>query len=153
MKRKRKPKHDHEVSKRRKVDSGAVDQSTWPLLRQYYPKVLTLRQHLASRLSKTSKKRQRKLSHYGVTQDPGDVDESLVNLLDHTIIGTFNHIEIADVDAIDRDITVFTQQLSESTATISPTQSAFKQSEVGQKTILPLLRFLRVSSHISQAAY
>lgn len=65
--------------------------------------------------------------------DDIEVDDALVRLLDETIVGTFSSTETVELDAIERDITVFTQQLSDSTTAISPTQGALKQSEVGRK--------------------
>lgn len=133
MKRKRKNHRDQRVDKRQKVDHHVNGQPTWALLRYYYPKVLTLRYYLVSTLSK-SKKRQRKVLHYGLDSDRSattDSDATVAKLLDSTVIGSPNQTEVPDLESIDKDITLFTQQLSESTATISPTQGALKQSEVG----------------------
>lgn len=133
MKRKRGPRADHHASKRAKVDPQSQDQPTWPLLRCYYPNVSTLRQYLASKLAKTSKKRSRVLSRYGRdTLDgvDGSADAALSRLLDKTVVGSFAAAQSVDLDAIEKDISVFTQQLSDSTTSISPTQGALKQSEV-----------------------
>ena len=148
MKRKRKASRDHSAAKRQKVGNDSKEPPTWPLLRQYYPKVLTLRQHLVSRLSK---KRRKKVLHYGL--DPNVTTESntnvsLVHLLDSTAVGTFNHIEISDFEGIDKEITVFTQQLSESSTTITATQGALQQCEVGSRNAffpLSLACFLSLS--------
>lgn len=135
MKRKRKHDGGQRAAKRAKTDAKAHDPPTWPLLRYYYPNVSTLRHYLAARLSKTLRKRGRALLRYGNSRKHDDsavVDEAVVKLLDETIIGSFNGTEAVDVDAIEKDITVFTQQLSDSSSTITPTQGVFKQSEVGR---------------------
>ena len=54
-----------------------------------------------------------------------------MKLLDETVVGSFGKGEDVEIETIERDITVFTQQLSDSTTTISPTQGALKQAEVG----------------------
>ena len=137
--KKRKRRGDHRVEKRQKIIENVSGHPTKPLLLQYYPEVLTLRQYLVSRLARSSKKRQRKLLQYGIDRDRNVhtvADSSVVKLLDTTIVGTFKHSEINNVESIEKDITIFTQQLSGSTATITPTQGAFKQSEVGYGTSL-----------------
>ena len=118
--------------------------------------MLTLRDYLVSKLSKSSKKRQRKLLRYGRNCTGGveaNSDASVAQLLDSTVVGSFNHAEIRDVESIDKDITIFTQQLSESDATISPTQGALQQSEVGigiglciSQTFYPLLSSSRTNA-------
>lgn len=133
MKRKRKTERDSSVLKRLKTDQQSLGRSTWPLLCCYYPNVLTLRQYLVGTLSK-AKKRQRKVHHYGKDNDknsPAEVDDALTSLLDSIVVGTSNQIDDLNVEGLDKDITLFTQQLSESTATITPTQGALKQPEVG----------------------
>lgn len=134
MKRKRKARGDQLPSKRSKIDTQPHDQPAWPLLRYYYPNVSTLRQYLAARLSKTSKKRCRTLLRYGQNAPDGMVvneDQCLVKLLDEIVVGSFTSTESVGLEAIEKDITVFTQQLSDPSITISPTQGALKQSEVG----------------------
>ena len=136
MKRKRKPHAEVRANKRHKA-KYINSFPTKPLLLQYYPHVLTLRHYLASKLSKSSKKRQKRLLHYG---NANDADQRLVTLLDKTIIGSFGGAELVEAVSIDKDLTVFTQQLSESSATITPTQGALEQSEVGSITVtLPFL--------------
>ena len=136
MKRKRKnaPSTDGAAAKRAKNNHGATLQATTPLLRQFYTQVLTLRQYLAARLAKHSKKRRRKVLQYGVRQDGDEEDlteQTVDRLLDTTVVGVLNGIHESDMDTIEIDITVFTQQISDSTITISPTQGSLKQSEVG----------------------
>jgi len=135
MKRKRKRRATEPVVKKQKLNSAVNSEATLPLLRQYYPQVLTLRNYLASRLSKASKKRRRKVLHYGLPssdRDDSSPDPVVVRLLNTTFIGAFNNVNESDLESIDKDISVFTQQLSNSTTSISPTQGALKQSEVGR---------------------
>ncbi|KAK5122386.1 hypothetical protein LTR85_003970 [Meristemomyces frigidus] len=132
MKRKRKSSSAGEANKKPKLDRAASSEATLPLLRQYYPQVLTLRHYFATRLSKASKKRRRRVLQYGLSQQGNaheSVDPAVTRLLDTTIVCTFNQLNVTDLESIDTDITVFTQQLSDSTTTISPTQGALKQSE------------------------
>lgn len=133
MKRKRKTSRDQRADKRQKTENSTNGQATWPLLRHFYPKVLTLRQYLVWALSK-SKKRQKKLLHYGTDSHGSQTASSnpdVVKLLDTTVIGTSSQAEVIDSEAIDREILIFTQQLSACSATITPTQGAMKQFEVG----------------------
>lgn len=135
MKRKRRATRDERAEKRRKLDDAIENQPSWPLLRCYYPRVVTLRQYLAAKLSK-SKKRQRKLLAYGLDDNAESLNGSnkaLVELLDTTIVGAADHIKTNHAcESIDKDITLFTQltqQLSGCTSTVSPSQGIFKQNE------------------------
>jgi len=118
--------------KRARVEASSSALPTVTLLRHYYPHVLTLREYLASRLSNGSKKRSRRLLRYGSSDDNSEADESVVNLLDNIYVGCFDHCNVADYERIEGDISVFTQQVEQSDATISLTQGAFQQSEVGR---------------------
>lgn len=142
MKRKSKPQRVERAEKRRKSESQPTSQPTWPLLRHYYPKLLTLRQYLVWSLSK-SKKRQRNLLHYGLNNGKDastSVDASVVELLDSVVVGTPHEAETLDPESIDKDITLFTQQVSDSSiGTITPTQGALKQTEVGWRFDLALV--------------
>lgn len=134
MKRKRRSHSERQATKKVKTEpTGSQDRPTWPLLRYYYPEVTTLRRYLAAKLSKTSKKRSRALLHYGQPASSNDAaqDVALTHLLDSTVVGSFTTTEGLDLDAIERDLTVYTQQVSDSTTAISATQGVLKQSEVG----------------------
>ncbi|KAH9844449.1 Telomerase ribonucleoprotein complex - RNA binding domain [Teratosphaeria destructans] len=139
MKRKRAPNGaDRCTSKRVRHDADAELHLAAPLLRQYYPNVTTLRQYLASRLSKTSRKRRKRLlrsSSQGSQKSEPGLD-ALAKLLDTTLVGAFNHVSEAVDETIDRDITIFTQQISDSTTDIS----ALKQSEIVDFVIWLLFR-------------
>ena len=59
------------------------------------------------------------------------MDPNVVKLLDEIVVGTSSQAEVIDYNSIDKDILLFTQQLSGCSATITPTQGALKQYEVG----------------------
>ncbi|KAF2766008.1 hypothetical protein EJ03DRAFT_391235, partial [Teratosphaeria nubilosa] len=143
MKRKRaQNRADRCTSKRVRYDANAELHLTAPLLRQYYPNVTTLRQYLASRLSKASRKRRKRLLRLSGqdSQDSEPGDDALAKLLDTTLVGAFNHVGEAVDETIARDISIFTQQISDSTTEISPTQGALKQSEIVDFVIWLLFR-------------
>lgn len=130
MKRKRKSHTIQRAEKRQRCDNDSRPSLSCPLLRQYYPEVLTLRQYLASR---SSKKQRRKLLQYGLPSRGGDVlnaDPKLTFLLDKTIVGTFERVPATDDAQIDREVSVFTQQLEESSILSGLTQGTPKQTEV-----------------------
>jgi hypothetical protein len=64
-------------------------------------------------------------------QSPCDL--ALARLLDTTVIGTTRaSIDLAS-NRIDADISAYTQQITEHATILSPTQGAFKQTEVGRR--------------------
>jgi len=130
MKRKRKTSNAETAVKKSKTATNSISCPTAALLRQYYPHVSTLREYLVSRLSKGSKQTSRHLLRYGDGSQPDD-DTAVIQLLDKTLIGCFDQSSVVNYESIDHDISVFTQQLSECSEVIGPTQGAFKQSEVG----------------------
>jgi telomerase reverse transcriptase len=124
MKRKRASKAQR-ATKKPKLDDDP--QPSHPLLRKYYADVVTLRQYLVSRLKK---KRRRRLQQYG--QDPSTSEAAVSQLLDVTVVGTFGPVHVQDESIIvEEDISMFTQQLSDSGVTSSLTSGSLKQSEVG----------------------
>lgn len=127
MKRKRSSGAAQKATKKQKLDAKSDQQPSYPLLRKYYADVVTLRQYLASRLKK---KRRRRLQQYG--QDVSSSDAAVSQLLDVTIVGTFGPVlQQEESIIVEEDISVFTQQLSDSGAPSSLTPGTFKQSEVG----------------------
>ncbi|KAI7675364.1 hypothetical protein KC318_g994, partial [Hortaea werneckii] len=117
--------------------------ATLPLLRHYYPEVLSLRQYLASRGHGTPRKRRRKILQYGSSNDAVNhcqAEPALVHLLDTTFIGIPNGVHPVAVEDVDRDITIFTQQVNDSTTSISATQGALKQEEIVDFAIWQLFR-------------
>lgn len=131
MKRKRKTAACQHTDKRQKTDSPASHPSQ-PLLKRYYPQVVTLRQYLASRLSK---KARRRLQQYGRDPTSGtQVDSEVIHLLDAALVGSFKPVHLDASSFIEEDITLFTQQLTASDTTVSLTPGEFKQNEVGYAT-------------------
>lgn len=131
MKRKRKNHGDERATKRQKNAARSQDPPTWPLLRQYYPQVTTLRRYLASKLSG---KRRKKILQYEIkaTNDSeSEEDLAVTSLLNDIVVGSFKHDESSrNVDVFDKDLTVFTQQLSNSTAATSSSPNGLNHSEV-----------------------
>lgn len=138
MKRKRSGEND-KVPGNKRARKGEHQRhkvsSECPVLPLYYSHVLTLREYLLSRLSKASKARRRLLAHYGDSEDSVEIRK----LLDETIVGTFNAKSDAHEQQLqasqEQELSIFSQQISESTARSSP-GSARSQSEVG--TVLNL---------------
>ena len=132
MKRKRVSKASNHLDKRRRVDGTGSQQRCVhpmvPLLKQYYHEVLTLRHYLTSRLPKTSKKRRRRLMRY---ETEPDQDHAVTSMLDTILVGTTKYVSNEELDKLDNDITVFTQQLSDSDITIGASTGRLKQAEVG----------------------
>lgn len=93
-----------------------------PVLQRFYPQLLTLRHYLLSVLPISSKNRRRKLAQLGrpiaANNAPSACgsDVELGQLLDSTVIGGFETPKSEDsehgVRERDRDIEIFTQQLS-----------------------------------------
>lgn len=127
MKRKRQSREAQRVKKRAKTENDPFRRPTHALLRQYYPEVVSLRQYLASRLSK---KRRRRLQQYGRDATTSDVT-AISHLLDNVLVGTFKHVQVDDSSFLDEDITLFTQQVSDADTGLHLTPGHFKQSEVG----------------------
>ncbi|KXT00977.1 hypothetical protein AC578_8192 [Pseudocercospora eumusae] len=136
MKRKRQSRQAQRANKRVKTEDGSSRRPTNALLQQYYPEVVTLRQYLASRLSK---KRRRRLQQYGrdITT-PGVTAVS--HLLDSVLVGAFKHVQLDESSFLDEDITIFTQQVSDADASLHLTPGHFKQSEIVDFVIWALFR-------------
>jgi hypothetical protein len=140
MKRKRKAPRVDRVEKRQKMNGDGNGQHPWALLRQYYPNVGTLRHYLISRLRRTSKNRAKRVLQYGVDDHFGsfrevrsEAEKEVIRLLDGVAVGTFSRARQDDVEPdLDKDIGIFTQQVSDSISSIGPTQGALKQNEVGR---------------------
>lgn len=133
MKRKRKSREPGDAKRRRLLESHDADSPTAALLRVYYPAVLTLRKYLASQLAKGHKQRGKKILRFGLrTGVQDEATAAIVELLDATIVGCPDGRAASSVERenLDLDLSFYTQHLTASTASISPTQAAFKQSEV-----------------------
>jgi len=133
-KRKRQPRKANASIKRQRTGDNKQNPIV-PLLRQYYHEVQSLRNYLVSRLPKSSKKRRRRLLHYGLQSAQDEsilVDDGTVQLLDKIQVGTSKHIgNREEVEQLDEEISVFTQQVSESDISITPRSRELRQSEVG----------------------
>lgn len=153
MKRKRRHTLAEPSHKCLKLDGDSELHFASPLLRVYYPHVATLRHYLASKLSKNGRKR---ILQYGVCQPGMDVadtpDPAVADLLDSVLVGALSRPSNRHYEGIDKDITIYTQRLSESTAEIGLTQSALKQSEVGQSESFRSGFESKISSHSSPSA-
>jgi hypothetical protein len=97
--------------------------------------VHSLRNYLLSRLPKSSKKRRRRLLHYGLQSAQDEsilVDDGTAQLLDEIQVGTSKHIgNREELEQLDDEISVFTQQVSETDISITPRSRQLRQSEVG----------------------
>ena len=134
MKRKRSGQVVEVTSKRPKLANTQSKPQTWLLLQQYYPDVQTLRDYLVSQIPATSKHRRRRLIRYGLEPSEPEAcadDENLVQLLDNVIVASHGHSKSAGRAPIERDLVVFTQQLSEPVVTNNSTQLILAQPEVG----------------------
>ncbi|KAF7196012.1 Telomerase reverse transcriptase [Pseudocercospora fuligena] len=136
MKRKRQSREAQRAKKRAKTESDSFCRPTHPLLQQYYPEVVTLRQYLASRLSK---KRRRRLQQYGRDATTPSVTE-LSHLLDSVLVGTSKHVQVDDSSFLEEDITLFTQQVSDADTSLHLTPGHFKQSEIVDFVIWALFK-------------
>lgn len=142
MKRKRKSHNARGSTKRQRTDGNHQPPVT-PLLEQYYDGVYSLRTYLVSRLPKTAKKRRKRLSRYGLqpTQDESIlVEQGVVELLDSIIVGTAGCIPLEDPDQLDADISAYTQQVSETDISVSPSAGRLGQSEVGLRRFRHFLK-------------
>lgn len=132
MKRKRETHECHRARKEAKRDtrsplSRPPDES---LLNLYYARVQSLRDYLLARLSSASKRRRRRIAQYGAgTQAIGD-DGRLAELLDRTLIGSFNTAKHTTSISLQQDLTMFSQQLDDSTASTVLSQGLVSLSEV-----------------------
>lgn len=114
-----------------------------PLLKQYYHEVHSLRNYLVSRLPRSSKKRRRRLLHYGLQSAQDEsilVDDATARLLDEIQVGTSKHVgNREELEQLDEEISVFTQQVSETDISVSPRTRQLRQSEVGLLCFVSLL--------------
>jgi len=99
---------------------------------QYYPRVISLREYLISKLPTTSKIRKKKILSFGknITSN-GEEDGTFSDFLDQTIIGVRNYVDISPQERI-QQWTSFSQRLDTSNSTLANLTGAgmFSQSEV-----------------------
>nr|OQO19315.1 hypothetical protein B0A51_11621 [Rachicladosporium sp. CCFEE 5018] len=129
-----------------RTDLGVSHDSNYPtkpLLAQYYSEVHSLRTCLVSRLPKSSKKRRRRLLQYGRDNAPSSAsifDTELAGLLDTTIVGTSEQVAVATLADVENDISVFTQQLTETDISVLSNTGSLQQSEVVDLTVWRLFK-------------
>lgn len=154
-KRKRDPEYRSPPvpSKKAKTRRGSFNDEAptqHPVLRLYYPKVLTLRQYLLSQLPASSKSRRKKITFLrplstttnqidaeprilhstALSKDETAEDrEILVKLLDTTLIGVPSQKRAPDEQIIHNDFVAFSQKLN-SSANSSLGNANFSLSEV-----------------------
>lgn len=132
-KRKRRSNGANTSAKRQRTEESRQPPIV-PLLEQYYNEVHSLRVHLASKLPKSAKKRRRRLLRYGLQPMQDDsvlVEDSVTHLLDTILVGNATGVCIQDLEQLDQDMSVFTQQVTETDISISPSAGRWRQSEVG----------------------
>jgi len=100
---------------------------------QYYPRVISLREYLISKLPTTSKIRKKKILSFGknITSNGEEEDGTFSDFLDQTIIGVRNYVDISPQERI-QQWTSFSQRLDTSNSTLANLTGAgmFSQSEV-----------------------
>ena len=100
---------------------------------QYYPRVISLREYLISKLPTTSKIRKKKILSFGknITSNGEEEDGTFSDFLDQTIIGVRNYVDISPQERI-QQWTSFSQRLDTSNSTLANLIGAgmFSQSEV-----------------------
>lgn len=130
MKRKRQSRTCQRENKRIKQDDAHRERPTQPLLRNYYPEVVTLRQYLVSRLVNSSKRTRRRLQQYG--RDEAQADARVSNLLDTTIVGAFERVRFPTEESpsIEHEITLFSQHVASCGTNVTLTHGEFKQAQV-----------------------
>ncbi|CAD0112186.1 unnamed protein product [Aureobasidium uvarum] len=144
MKRKKGNREASGTVKRTKTSSDAVDrgpQHTPSILRLYYPQVLTLREYLLQ--AKTSKNKKRLILNYGsdTAKSSQDADSELAKLLDTILIGCHD-VKTEEDDTVDyqNDLSIFSTQVSESTARSCGSQAQLPFAEIVEFVIWRLFR-------------
>ncbi|KEQ76160.1 hypothetical protein M436DRAFT_40003 [Aureobasidium namibiae CBS 147.97] len=134
MKRKRASRPEPIALKRTKTSNGAVKsnlQHIPSILRLYYPQVLTLREYLLQ--AHPSKNRKRQIQNYGdhnVKSSQG-TNSDLANLLDSVLVGCHDaKKEEQNTTDYNNDLSVFSTQVSGSTARSSGSQTQLSFAEI-----------------------
>ena len=102
------------------------------VLAQYYPRVMSLREYLVSKLPPTSKLRKKKILAFGKNRTPNrEGDDAFSKFMDQTIVGIRNDKEISPQER-SQQWTSFSQRLDTSDSTLANITGAgiFSQSEV-----------------------
>lgn len=123
----KRPRHEH--NERTNRPGKAISH---PILAQYYPVVLTLREYVLSRLPSTSRLRRKKISRIG--RGPGPLSETearVSHLLDTTLVGA-PEISKDQLDERWKQRVTYSQTNEDSTVTLSDVfgNASFSQAEV-----------------------
>ncbi|KAI5245471.1 hypothetical protein E4T43_03219 [Aureobasidium subglaciale] len=144
MKRKRYRGGVTEVAKRTTISKDTTEcnhQSTPSVLRLYYPQVLTLREYLLQ--ATTSKNKKRQILNYGSNTVDSSQEASLdlAELLDLVLVGCHN-VKQEEHDLVDyqNDLSIFSTQVSGSTARSTGSQVPLAFSEIVEFAIWQLFR-------------
>ncbi|THW51264.1 hypothetical protein D6D21_01495 [Aureobasidium pullulans] len=145
MKRKRDSKDTSDSIKRTKASAQQGPdhdhQSAPSILRLYYPQVLTLREYLLQ--ATTSKHKKRRITNYGsgTGSSSQDANVGLVKLLDSVLVG-FHTVKKEESDLVDyqNDLSIFSTQVTGSTAKSSGSQPALPFAEIVEFAIWQLFR-------------
>lgn len=143
MAKRKRQSREAKASTKRQRTGNKKQSPIVPLLQQYYHEVRSLRNYLVSRLPKSSKKRRRRLLHYGLQSAQDEsilVDDATARLLDEIQVGTSRNVgNREELEQLDEEISVFTQQVSETDISVSPRTRQLRQSEVGLLCFVSLL--------------
>jgi telomerase reverse transcriptase len=103
------------------------------VLAQYYPKVLSLREYLLSKLPTTSKIRRKKILSVGKKPQSSEGEHTLNILLDQTLVGVSKHKEVSQEERLQQWAS-FSQRADTSDSNIGNTTAIgrFSQLEVGR---------------------
>lgn len=101
------------------------------VLAQYYPKVLSLREYLVSKLPSSSKIRRRKILSVGQNPQANEEDNGMARFLDQTIVGVSKHKEFSQDERMEQ-WTSFSQRVDISDSNIGNTSGVgrFSQLEI-----------------------
>jgi len=132
-KRNRSGRADRGDKKRQRTSGSLISQ--YPIVKQavldqYYPRVLSLREYLLSKLPTTSKARRKKLSYVGKKPRLDGKNESeMSDFLDQTLIGVREYKDVSR-DERTQQWTSFTQLVDDSAFANLSVAGIFSQSEV-----------------------
>ena len=121
----KRPRHEHNE----RTPQKAIGH---PILTQYYPTVLTLREYVLSRLPSTSRIRRKKIFRIGRGPSPLSETETRVShLLDTTLVGA-PEISKEQLDERWKERVTYSQMNEESEVTLSDVfgKATFSQAEV-----------------------
>jgi hypothetical protein len=144
MKRKRDSRTESGTVKRVKISNNTANRTSQhipSILRLYYPQVLTLREYLLQ--ANPSKNKRRQIQNYGkeVVSNSQETDSELANILDSVLIGCHD-VKKEEHDIVDyhNELSIFSTQITESTARSSGSQAQISLAEIVEFVIWRLFR-------------